>query len=498
MRLFIQFAPSFLNLPVAALNKLKSHDIEYVGGLYCGTHRFHDWLMNQPACKNTPMFYPDPIEMDWVRQPLDHAELDRIRKVYGDDELQKIIIGDRHIGVGYVTGGLVTPTTMTKAIQAGGPDAIWQYLVSLFCAIEKIFDETNPDAIFQHAVAGAVSLTTRAVAKSRGIRAIKMEHARIGSQMFLTDGHHIAGRILTLMEDDQSISEESRNEARAKIESIRKSRNVPEYTQMVKKRLQRRHSVRSLPRSLCKIGAGLLSGKHDTPHSSRFHNGVNDAMAPWRYWAQRNALKQNLTVFSPESSGPFAYYPLHVDPEASTMVLAPRYTDQLSLIRTISQSVPIGMKLVVKEHRPMIGRRPASFYSRIARIPGVILVSPDLDSHEMIQTSSIITTITGTTGLESVIIGKPTLVIGDPYYRHIDHGIIHLEDHSSMSEAIAAALVSKPAEDEDLIQFLGAVNQLSFTLPSRYIWTTSAQANDAEMNTAATTLAQELIEVCKS
>ena len=67
-----------------------------------------------------------------------------------------------------------------------------------------------------------------------------------------------------------------------------------------------------------------------------------------------------------------------------------------------------------------------------------------------------------------------------------------------MSEAIAAALVSKPAEDEDLIQFLGAVNQLSFTLPSRYLWTTSAQANDEEMNTAATTLAQELIEVCKS
>lgn len=497
MRLFIQFAPSFLNLPVAALNKLKSHDIEYVGGLYCGTHRFHDWLMNQPACKNRPMFYPDPIEMDWVRQPLDHAELDRIRKVYGDDELQKIIIGDRHIGVGYVTGGLVTPNTMTKAIQAGGPDAIWQYLVSLFRATEKIFDETKPDAIFQHAVAGAVSLTTRAVAKSRGIRAIKLEHARVGSQMFLTDGHHIAGRILSYMEVDCFMSEQSRNEARARIESIRKSRNVPEYTQMVKKRLQRRHSVRSLPRALCKIGAGLLSGKHDTPHSSRFHNGINDATAPWRYRTQKKILKKNLTSFSPETSSPFAYYPLHVDPEASTMVLAPRYTDQLSLIQTISQSLPVGVKLVVKEHRPMVGRRPAGFYSRIARIPGVLLVSPFLDSHQLIEHSSLVTTITGTTGLESLIVGKPTLVIGDPYYRHVNRGVVHLEDHPDMASAIKATLESTPADDEHLIQFLGVVNELSFTLPSRYLWTTSAQGDDEEMEAAAKTLANQVIQFCR-
>jgi hypothetical protein len=44
------------------------------------------------------------------------------------------------------------------------------------------------------------------------------------------------------------------------------------------------------------------------------------------------------------------------DPESSTMVLAEKHTDQMAVIEAIAKSMPVGMRLVVKEHIATIMR----------------------------------------------------------------------------------------------------------------------------------------------
>ena len=56
----------------------------------------------------------------------------------------------------------------------------------------------------------------------------------------------------------------------------------------------------------------------------------------------------------------FVYVPLHVDPDAFTMVLSQWYTDSVVAIEALAKAAPARMRIAVKEHRPVLARRPRS------------------------------------------------------------------------------------------------------------------------------------------
>ena len=56
----------------------------------------------------------------------------------------------------------------------------------------------------------------------------------------------------------------------------------------------------------------------------------------------------------------FFYVPIHVDPDAFTMVLSQRRTDQFVSIEALAKAAPARTRIVAKEHRPMLARRPRS------------------------------------------------------------------------------------------------------------------------------------------
>jgi len=109
-------------------------------------------------------------------------------------------------------------------------------------------------------------------------------------------------------------------------------------------------------------------------------------------------------------------FPLHVQPEATTLTLAPFYVDQPTLIANIAKALPVGYQLYVKEHVMAVGRRPLGEYERIMDIPNVKLISPDVRVRDLIQQSLGVCTITGTMGWEALVYGKPAITFGRPFY----------------------------------------------------------------------------------
>src|SRR5690606_19263261 len=109
----------------------------------------------------------------------------------------------------------------------------------------------------------------------------------------------------------------------------------------------------------------------------------------------------------------FIYYPLHVDPEASTMHLAPDFTNQLAVIESLAKRKKLSMDLVVKEHPNMIGRRPKGFYEAITALPGVYLAHPDIPSLRLIKCARLVVTITGTVAWEAMVLKKPAMAFGN-------------------------------------------------------------------------------------
>ena len=60
------------------------------------------------------------------------------------------------------------------------------------------------------------------------------------------------------------------------------------------------------------------------------------------------------------------------------MVYGRAWMNQIEAIRNIARNLPVGMKLLVKEHPAALGYRSVSFYKKVTAIPNVLLVSPGL------------------------------------------------------------------------------------------------------------------------
>jgi len=159
----------------------------------------------------------------------------------------------------------------------------------------------------------------------------------------------------------------------------------------------------------------------------------------------------------------YVYFPLHVQPEASTMTLAPFYLNQLYIIENLSKSLPINMKLVVKEHPNMIGKRETNYYLKIKKLPNVYVINPFYNNFELIKNSKLIFTITGTAGLEGLIFKKPVIVLGNAYYRYCPLAVFAGDiPPTKWPDLIFKLLKSYDHNEEDLIKFFGAIYENSF------------------------------------
>lgn len=109
----------------------------------------------------------------------------------------------------------------------------------------------------------------------------------------------------------------------------------------------------------------------------------------------------------------YAFFGLHVEPEVTLLVYSRPYINQIEAVRNISRSLPVGMKLVVKDHPLAIGKRPVSYYQKLLQIPNVVLLAPVVDSRMAIEQAKLIVSISGTIGFEGLMLKKPVITLGD-------------------------------------------------------------------------------------
>ena len=120
----------------------------------------------------------------------------------------------------------------------------------------------------------------------------------------------------------------------------------------------------------------------------------------------------------------YIFFPLHTEPEVSLLVYGRPFVNQIELIRMIALNMPLGFNLYVKEHPMMLGKRKISAYNKILNIPRVKLVSPSITSRSIIESSSLLTVITGSMALEAAIVKKPVLTFGDCPYNILPNSMV--------------------------------------------------------------------------
>jgi uncharacterized pyridoxamine 5'-phosphate oxidase family protein len=116
------------------------------------------------------------------------------------------------------------------------------------------------------------------------------------------------------------------------------------------------------------------------------------------------------------SKDKFFLFPIHMHPEASTLVLAPYYVNQLETIINIARVLPADACLYVKEHKSALGDRSLRFYRQLKKYPNIKIISPTENIYSLILHSRGIITLSSTVGWEALLLKKPVMVLGNVFY----------------------------------------------------------------------------------
>ena len=169
------------------------------------------------------------------------------------------------------------------------------------------------------------------------------------------------------------------------------------------------------------------------------------------YMAKRYLRQQDLKNLN------YAFFPLHTEPEVTLSVYSKAHLNQIETIRLISHSLPVGMKLVVKEHPWAIGKRNLGFYKKIISIPNVKLADPIMSSRDLIKDASLITVIASSIGFEGLILEKPIAVFGNaPFSFLSDTMIREVKDLSQSSKIINELINDYEYDERDILAYIAA------------------------------------------
>ena len=113
----------------------------------------------------------------------------------------------------------------------------------------------------------------------------------------------------------------------------------------------------------------------------------------------------------------FIYFPLHMQPEATTMPLGGLYANQLLAIEMLSNTIPQHWKIYIKEHpAQIVDFRGIDFYKKISELPNVKIIASNISTFELIEKCIAVSTITGVAGWEGVVLGKNCLLFGNSLF----------------------------------------------------------------------------------
>lgn len=140
---------------------------------------------------------------------------------------------------------------------------------------------------------------------------------------------------------------------------------------------------------------------------------------------------------------PYIYVALHYQPEKSTLPDGGAFTHQLLMIQMLSRAIPKDWSIYIKEHAIQFSPNTAGercrdkyFYKDLLSLSNVKLVPMSTSPFDLIDNSQAVATVTGTSGLEAVIRGKPVLAFGYSWYRGCE-GIFYTPTLQHCKEVIS-------------------------------------------------------------
>ncbi|MCG3727433.1 hypothetical protein [Vibrio cincinnatiensis] len=466
-----------------------------VFGLNTGTSSIHENVSKQLGENLKDFWNIEAYELDWIRNDYSEEILKDIEKELGVGSIGKILTADRRVGAGLVSGGRLRPDLVESEIIKGGSDAPYNYICGLYLFLKDVLRESEPNCVFCYAVAGAPALMLGMLCKARRIKFLRFSHSRIENYFILDDDpHERVKRLQNLYKEKSAFGlgefDDSHRHSQNILSAFRNKKEAPQYMKINQEKRKRESLMNKIVKYLRPYYFRKLRSVDEIIIRRHLFDLSSSVLAE----LDMMFLSKHSKRLADIEKKSYVYFPLHVDPESSTMVLNYQYTNQLSLIENIVKSLPPGFTLVVKEHFPMIGKRPRGFYKRINKLPLVDLLHPDENSQMVIEKSKIVMTNTGTAAWEAVQLGVPAVVLGDVPFSVIENGIRRIQDIACLPYIFEEALSMTKANDEELLRYIESVVELGVPFDSGMLWGDYMSYDKESRSSVSYKIAKKMIE----
>jgi len=474
MRLLTMFSPLFLEWGIDLVLEMKKLDPALEVVALTNIDRV-DRAVRKALEGKLPIKFigMETQERLWLDAPADEAVLADFERRLGPGRMNKSMIADRHVGAAYIQENDPVDSLLSRRLE--DPETLRRYNANMYGFMDRLLTQEKPDMCFLYCVAGGYTFALADLVKERQIGFYQIQPTRIENYYAADDSVEgyltpIKKRYDELKSSPAQLNAQFVEDGKKWLVDFRARFDVlPEYeveNRMIKRKAARPHThvvrfVRALGR------AAFYNFKYGPLplRSISFRQAIKTSITyPYRLWAlNRSDWFRSTQDFLDRS---YVFFPLHVSPEASTMVLAPHHTHQLAVIEALSKSMPSHVDIVVKEHPMMMGLRPLSFYKRLRALPNVSLVEVEGNTQLLINKSLAVVTITGTVGWEAIIRGKPLVIVGDPPYMMLEKGFVHCPDLSRLAQALVDALAQDACPDENLLRYIAAVKEIGLPIES--------------------------------
>jgi hypothetical protein len=395
-----------------------------------------------------PDLSPDAVDDDTVsRSPT--PSLDRLRSAYGIPLLTPFVVSDARYDH---TSRAACRTLVERA----------------FGYFEEVLDEFDPTVVITPDISRPFEWVPARIA-TKGGTYLWWKTTRIGSRYGLIVGTHQEEfcDIDDWTEATQAEGEyttESRQAARDYLTDVREAGSKPDFY------ARRSDSYGDSPLKLVfPYGLPTLRelGTLFRRRVSKTTDFDDRRLPRAKNVSRRLRTRLNDPFESPQPDDMFVFFPLHAQPEPSTRLNAPLFEDQITLAEQVSRSLPVDCYLYVKDHPRMFrdNTRSPTYYDRLAEIPGVRVLTPNADSHELIKESAAVVSVVGTPAMEAAFFDTPSVVFGPAHFTVLS-SVRRCNSLDALPEILSWALSASGCPDAELLSYLSTVFAQTFEVPT--------------------------------
>lgn len=408
------------------------------------------------------------LEAGWMDSGFEPGREKAWKARLGEGAFDELVRSDRELA-GHTLSGARTPLTPLGR-RARDRNFREAYAAALLDALDPLFTGRRPDAVLSFPTQDAGSYAAGLLAAYYGVPFLAPKAIGLGAAVAFFDDVRTMRPVFDAefhaAESDPSVLPASAWQAGERLLAEFEHRpRQPDYMRVANRTVDEAPDLRTLSA----LGWRTLTRR--PPENLRYPFPLSRALFETRRWAAARRDRRRLRREAKwPLAAPYYYFPLHYEPEASTMVAAPDFVDQLALIAALAAGLPPGCRLAVKEHWPMLGRRPPGYYRRLGAIAGVDLVDPAVSGFEVMKAARATLTITGTAGLEAVLTGRPAAFFGPSPVQVMKKGYVAAFETGPGPELYRDLDRLRPAPRQDRLRFVATLLAHSVDIPSTEIW----------------------------